>query len=349
MRAIVVRRFGGVDVLRLEDQADLVPGRGEVLVDVAFSDVGTLDRLIRAGQFREFFDIDVPYIPGGGVGGTVRAVGAGVDERWIGRSVVGGTGTGKGPTGGYAGQAVLAANVLTEVPPGIGVDVATSLLNDGPTSQQLLDVASPAADDRALVLAAAGAAGMLLVQLLQNRGVPVVAAARSAEKTAALRELGINHVVDYGTAEWTAQVETVFPDGPTMVFDGAGAALGRQGFALLADRGRIISYGTSAGTFAEFDADDAQRRGIGITNLLELPAVTAPDRSRLLQRALDACVSHAAIPLLTHVPLADAAKAHTALEQRTAIGKTVLATRSQAGGQRGGAPRAETPVVVRPR
>jgi len=331
VQAIVVRQFGGAEVLRLEDQADLTPGPGEVLVDVAFSDVGTLDRLIRAGQFREIFDLDVPYIPGDGVGGTVRMVGTGVGERWIGRSVVGGTGTrgesghSTGPTGGYAEQAVLAADILTAVPHGIGVDVATSLLNDGPMSQQLLDVASPTADDRALVLAAAGAAGTLLVQLLQSRGVPVVAAARGARKTTALRELGITHVVDYGTPQWTAQVESVFPDGPTLVFDGAGAALGREGFTLLADRGRIISYGSSAGTFAQFDTDDAHRRGISITNLFDLPVVTASDRARLLQRALDATASQAATPLLTHVPLADAAKAHTALEQRTAVGKTILA------------------------
>jgi NADPH2:quinone reductase len=324
MRAIVVRKFGGAEVLQPEDQADLTPGPGEVLVDVAFSDVGTLDRLIRAGQFRDIFDLDVPYVPGNGVGGTVRAVGAGVDEHWIGRTVIGGTQAEGSPTGGYAEQAVLEADALTVVPGGIGVDVATSLLNDGTTSQLLLDVASPTADDRVLVLAAAGAAGTLLVQLLQSRGVPVVAAARGAQKTAALRELAITHVVDYGVPDWTAQVELVFPSGPTLVLDGAGAALGREGFTLLADGGRIVSYGTSAGAFAQFDTEEAGRRGISITNLLDLPTVTPSDRAHLLGRALDAAASGAAIPLLTHVPLAEAAKAHTALEQRTAVGKTVL-------------------------
>jgi NADPH2:quinone reductase len=184
------------------------------------------------------------------------------------------------------------------------------------------------ADDGAMVLAAAGAAGTLLVQLLRSRGVPVVAAARGARKTAALRDLGVTHIVDYGSPEWTAQVKSVFPDGPTLVFDGAGAALGRQAFTLLTDGGRIISYGSSAGTFAEFDAAEAGRRGIRVTNLFDLPPITAPDRARLLRRALDATASGAAVPLLTRLPLADAAKAHTALEQRTAVGKTVLATTS---------------------
>ncbi|GAA3622921.1 zinc-binding dehydrogenase [Kineosporia mesophila] len=324
MRAIVVRTFGGAEVLRLEDQADLTPGPGEVVVDVAFADVGTLDRLIRAGRFGEIFGFEPPYVPGSGVGGTVRAVGVGVDENWIGQSVIGGTGT-DGPTGGYAEQAVLTADALIAVPAGIGVDVATSLLNDGTTSQLLLEVAAPTLDDRVLVLAAAGAAGTLLVQLLQARGVPVVAAAGGAQKTAALRDLGITHVVDYSSQDWTAQIASIFQDGPTIVLDGAGAALGGEAFTLLADRGRIVSYGTSAGIFAQFDTGDAHRRGISITNLMDLPTVTPPDRIRLLVKALDAAASGEAAPLLTHVPLADAAKAHMALEQRTAIGKTVLA------------------------
>lgn len=332
MQAMVVTRFGGPEVMVLQHQPDPEPGGGQVLVEVEYSDVGTLDRLIRAGRFAEVFHLSPPYIPGGGVGGVVRAAGAGVDAAWVGRRVVGGTGRrdadgrSVAPTDGYAELALVAEQELNAVPDGLGLDVATSLFNDGTTSQHLLDVAMPTIDDRVLVLAAAGAAGTLLVQLLSRRGIPVVAAARGAAKTAALRKLGAVEVVDYGEPDWPERVHAVFGDGPTVVFDGAGADLGSTGFTLAADGARVISYGTSAGEFAELSRDDARRRRITVTGLFELPLLRPAERAALLQRAFTAALQGAARPLLTGVPLRQAAKAHAALEDRTAIGKTILAT-----------------------
>lgn len=331
MRAMVVTKFGGPEVLVPQDQPDPEPGVGQVLVDVEFSDVGTLDRLIRAGKFAEVFNLAPPYVPGGGVGGVVRAVGPGGDAAWVGSRVVGGTGRldaegrSAAPTGGYAELALVDERALNTVPDGLDLDVATSLFNDGPTSQQLLDVAAPTIDDRVLVLAAAGAAGTLLVQLLTGRGVPVVAAARGAAKTAALRELGAAAVVDYGEPDWPERVRAVFADGPTVVFDGAGADLGRTGFTLAADGARVISYGTGAGEFAELSQDEARRRGIIVTGLFELPLLGPAKRATLLQRAFAAAAEGAACPLLSRVPLTQVAEAHAALEDRTAIGKTILA------------------------
>ncbi|MET0703501.1 MAG: zinc-binding dehydrogenase [Mycobacterium sp.] len=327
---MVVTEFGGPEVMVLRNWPDPEPGVGQVLVDVEFSDVGTLDRLIRAGKFAEVFNLAPPYVPGGGVGGVVRTVGPGVDTAWVGKRVVGGTsrldadGRSAVPTGGYAELALIDERALNTVPDGLDLDVATSLFNDGPTSQQLFDVAVPTIDDHVLVLAAAGAAGTLLVQMLTDRGVPVVAAARGAEKTAAVRALGATAVVDYGEPDWPERVGAVFADGPTVVFDGAGAELGRTAFMLAADGARVISYGTSAGEFAELSQDEAHRRGVVVTGLFDLPPLGPPQRATLLQRAFTAALDGAARPLLNRVALAHAAEAHAALEDRTAIGKTIL-------------------------
>ena len=333
MQAMVVTEFGGPEVLLLQDESDPEPGVGQVLVEVEFSDVGTLDRLIRAGRFAEVFNVAPPYVPGGAVGGVVRAVGPGGDAAWVGRRVVGGTGRhdadgrSAAPTGGYAELALVDERALNTVPDGLDLDVATSLFFDGPTTQLLLDLAAPTIDDRVLVLAAAGAAGTLLVQLLTGRGVPVVAAARGAAKMAALRELGAVAVVDYGEPDWPDHVHAAFTDGPTVVFDGAGADLGRTGFTLAADGARVISYGTGGGEFAELSRDEARRRDVTVTGLFDLPSPGPAERSILLQRAFAAAAEGAACPVLSRVPLTQAARAHAALEDRTAIGKTILATR----------------------
>lgn len=330
MRATVVTTFGGPEVLALQDQPDPEPGVGQVLIDVEFSDVGTLDRLIRAGKFAEVFNLVPPYVPGGAVGGVVRAVGPSVDAAWVGKRVVGGTGQldadgrSAAPTGGYAELALADQRALNLVPDDLDLDVATSLFNDGTTTQQLLDVAAPTIEDRVLVLAAAGAAGTLLVQLLTGRGIPVIAAARGAAKAKALRKMGAAVVVDYGEPDWPDSVRAVFADGPTVIFDGAGADLGRTGFALAADGSRVISYGTGAGEFAGLNHDEARRRNIIMTGLFDLPSLGPAERETLLQRAFTAAVEGAARPLLSRVPLMQAAKAHNALENRTAIGKTIL-------------------------
>lgn len=175
MQAVVATAFGTPDVLEVRDVPDLASGTGQVLVDVQFSDVGTLDRLVRSGWGREYFDVHPPYVPGDGVGGVVRAVGSGVDRSWIGRRVVGGTGPrgddgmSVAPTGGYAEAALVDARSMLAVPEELSLETATALLNDGTTSRLLLDATVPRRGDTVLVLSAAGAAGVLLVQAAAAR------------------------------------------------------------------------------------------------------------------------------------------------------------------------------------
>ncbi|MBK3638896.1 hypothetical protein JHN52_39940, partial [Streptomyces sp. MBT97] len=85
MRAAQVKAFGGPEVLTTVELPDPVPGPGEILIEVAHTDTLHVETQIRAGRARAWFEVEPPYVPGGGVSGTVTAVGDGVDAEWAGR------------------------------------------------------------------------------------------------------------------------------------------------------------------------------------------------------------------------------------------------------------------------
>ena len=133
MRAVEVARFGGPDVLELRELPDPVPGPGQVLVAASACDVLFVDTVIRSGRGTDYFPIRPPYVPGNGVGGTVVAVGDGVEAGWLGRPVVGHTG-GAGGTGGYAELAVIDLEACVPRPDGVDLLDATAVLHDGTTA-----------------------------------------------------------------------------------------------------------------------------------------------------------------------------------------------------------------------
>jgi NADPH2:quinone reductase len=129
-QAIEVTRFGGPEVLALSSVPEPVAGPGQALVSVTAADVLFLDTAIRSGRATAWFPVRPPFVPGGGVGGRVTAVGDGVDPGWAGRAVIARTGA-AGGTGGYAEQAVVPADRLVAVPDGVDLAGATALLHDG--------------------------------------------------------------------------------------------------------------------------------------------------------------------------------------------------------------------------
>lgn len=324
MRAVQVEEFGGPEVLRAATMPDPEPGPGEAVIAVSAADVMFLDTLLRSGWGEGFFPVRPPYVPGSGVAGRVVAVGAGVSPDWIGRRVVADTkrdvAGSELPVGGYAERALAPESELIPVPAALTDQQAVALLHDGPTLHALLDAVAAKAGERVLVAAAAGGAGTLLVQELTRRGVHVVGAARGTAKTDLVRSVGAAEVVDYGEVSWPDRVGTV-----DAVLDGAGAALGRAAFGLVADGGRFVSYGTAGGEFASPDPADAARRGITVTGLTDLPR---PDRARrraLVERTLADAAEGRYHPVVGQTfPLDRAADAHAAIAARTTLGKTLL-------------------------
>lgn len=313
MRAMLVEEFGGPEVLRPVDVPAPEPGPGEAVIAVSASDVLFLDTLLRSGWGEDFFPVRPPYVPGSGVVGTAGGRRIVADTKQL----VGGS---EIPVGGYAEQAVVPESELLPIPDGLTDQQAVALLHDGPTLQSLLDAVAPSPGERVLVLAAAGGAGVLLVQELTRRGVHVVGAARGSVKTGLVRSLGAAEVVDYGSPSWTSRVRSV-----DAVLDGAGSALGRAAFGIVADGGRFVSYGTAGGEFASPDPNEAAQRRIAVTGLTDLPRLDRAARRAHVERTLAEAAEGRYRPVIGQTfPLEKASDAHAAIAARTAVGKTLL-------------------------
>ncbi|MFJ4646094.1 zinc-binding dehydrogenase [Streptomyces bobili] len=319
MRAVQVKAFGGPEVLETADLPDPVPGPGEVLIDVDHVDTIFVETQIRAGWGREHFDTEPPYVPGGGVSGTVAAVGTGVEDGWLGRWVT------SFVRGGYAERATAAVTSLTPVPDGLDLRTAAALVHDGVTAHGVLDSTRVRAGDRVLILGASGGMGTLLVQSARARGARVVACVRGESKAALVRELGADAVVDISSEGWPERARTALGgSGADVVLDGVGGGLGAQAFALAADGGRFSAHGAPTGGFAPVDPQEAKRRDVTLFGIADVQFDEA-DVRRLRAAALEEAAAGRLRVVVGRVfPLTEAAAAHAAVEGRQLVGKVLL-------------------------
>ncbi|WP_066947638.1 zinc-binding dehydrogenase [Microtetraspora fusca] len=327
MRAILLHAFGPAENLRYEEVADPAPAAGQVRIAVRAAGVHLVDTVLRAGNYGggPIPVPELPTIPGREVAGVVDAVGEGTDPAWLGRRVV--THLGMVP-GGYAELAVRDAGAVHEIPDGLGYEAAVAMIGTGRTTMGILDVAAFTADDVALVTAAAGGVGNLLVQAALAAGATVVGLAGGPEKVARVRALGAAHAVDYTEPDWPRAVRDALGDRPATVgLDGVGGALGRGVLELLGVGGRLVLFGwaDAADGPTEITTGDLYERGLTATVAVGPRVLNRPGGLRgLEERALAAAAGGALVPLTQAFALKDAAAAHAALESRATTGKVVL-------------------------
>ncbi|MEU9198276.1 zinc-binding dehydrogenase [Streptomyces hundungensis] len=321
MRVAQVQGFGGPEMLVPVEVADPVAGPGEAVVAVDHIDTLFVQTQIRAGGFSEFFGVEPPYVPAGGVSGTVTAIGPGVDEALAGRRVAV-----SGIDATYAELVTAPATQLCPVPDGVGLREAASLVHDAVTALALLENTALKPGETVLITGASGGMGTLLVQLAHGLGARVVGVARGPEKTALVRELGADEVVDASDPEWGRRARAVLGgEGADLVLDGVGGQLGRESFALTADGGRFSAHGAPSGTgFAAVDPDETRRRDITLLGIGDIQ-VTDERRTAFLDRALHEAAAGRLRPVIGEVfPLTRAADAHRAIEGRRLVGKVLL-------------------------
>jgi NADPH2:quinone reductase len=322
MFAIRLHAFGPAENLRYEEVPDPVPGEGEVCIQVEAAGVHLIDTILRTGTARGgpvALPI-LPTIPGREVAGRVKAVGPGIDDRWMGKRVVVHLGS---VPGGYAEQAVAKAESLYEIPDQLDAAAAVASIGTGRTAAGILEQAALSSDDVVLITAAAGGLGSLFVQAARNVGATVVGLAGGPEKVARVRGLGAQLAVDYTQADWPEQVkEQLAAREVTVVLDGVGGENGQRAFSLLGTGGRLLMFGGSGGAPIQLTTDDLINRGLSAT------WVIGPKLMRKLRAletaALRESVEGRWVPLTTTFPLAKAADAHRALETRETVGKVVL-------------------------
>jgi NADPH2:quinone reductase len=324
MRAIRLHEFGPAENLVHEEVEDRQPGPGQVRIAVAAAGVHLIDTTIRAGVQRGPLPLpDLPAIPGREVAGVVDALGAGVDGSWLGRRVVAHLGP---ASGGYAELAVREVDAVHALPDGVAEDEAVAMIGTGRTTLGILEVAQVTAGDVALITAAAGGIGSLLVQAAREAGAVAVGLAGGKEKVARVHELGATVAIDYTAPDWAEAVREALGDARvTVAFDGVGGTVGRGALELLAPGGRLILFGWSSGEPTRLSASDLFARGLTASAAIGPRILNRPGGLRdLEQRALAALADGRLVPLVQRFRLSEAAAAHAALEARKTVGKAVL-------------------------
>lgn len=330
MHAIRLHAFGPAGNLRHEKAEDPEPGPGQVRIAVAAAGVHVIDTAIRSGDPKGPYALpELPTIPGREVAGTVDALGADVDPQWLGRPVVAHLGM---VPGGYAELAVTGTGQLHVVPDGLDFAEAVAMIGTGRTAMGILRQSGLGAGDVAVVTAAAGGIGSLLVQAARNLGAVVLGLAGGPGKTERVLALGADAAVDYCADGWTALARTALAGRPaTVVFDAVGGGLGRAAVGLLGPGGRHLVYGWSSGPL-ELSPGELAARGITSEVLLG-PAMMRAAGPAGLRGLEDAALEEAAegrlVPAVQRFALAEAAAAHAALEARRTMGKVVLIPRPQ--------------------
>jgi NADPH2:quinone reductase len=322
MHAVRLHEFGPAENLSYEQVPDPVPGEGRVRVAVEAAGVHLVDTVLRAGTSSDgpFAPPVLPTIPGREVAGTVDAVGPNVDDGWIGKRVV----VHLGPVpGGYAEVAVAKVESLHEIPDHLDAATAVATIGTGRTAAGILEQAALTKADVVLVTAAAGGLGSLFVQAARNVGAVVIGLAGGSEKVKQVQELGAQIAVDYRTATWPEQVtERLDGRGVTVVLDGVGGESGQKAFELLGIGGRLLMFGWSGGGPIQLTTEDLMNRGLSATWAIG-PKLMHRLRDLETTALRESIEGHWA-PLVTRFPLAKAADAHRALENRDTVGKVVL-------------------------
>ncbi|MBB5917159.1 NADPH:quinone reductase-like Zn-dependent oxidoreductase [Nocardia transvalensis] len=323
MNVIRLHAFGPAENLRYETAEDPEPAAGQVRIAVAAAGVHFVDTNIRSGEPGPFPPPDLPTIPGREVAGTVDRVGPGVDEKWLGTAVVAHLGA---VPGGYAELAVTGVGQLHEIPAGLDPAAAVAMIGTGRTTFGILQFATLEPGTVAVVTAAAGGIGTLLVQHLKNAGLTVVGLAGGAAKTDLVAANGADLALDYRQPGWADRVRERFGERPAaLLFDGVGGDTARAAIDLLTTGGTHLVFGWSSGDPVDLGDDYFRARGIESKNVLGPQMTERAGGIRVLEtRALAKAASGRLRPALQPFPLAEAAAAHRALETRASTGKVVL-------------------------
>jgi NADPH2:quinone reductase len=318
MRAVVVTRTGGPDVLELQDLPAPGPEEGQLLVDIEAVGVNYRDVYERTGAYGG----TPPFVAGVEGAGTVTDVGENVTGVSIGDRVAW-----SNAPGSYAEQVALDAARAVPIPDGVSTELAAAVLLQGMTAHYLAASTYPVrSGDDVLVHAAAGGVGLLLTQLVKARGGRVIATTSTEEKASLARKAGADEVIGYdGFSERVRELTD--GSGVAVVYDGVGRATFDESLRSLRRLGTMVLYGAASGAVPPFDPMRLEQEG---SLFLTRPTLRhyAAERSALSERAREVFGLVADGKLDVRIggryPLEQARSAHEDLEARKTTGKLLL-------------------------
>ena len=321
MKAVRVHEFGGPGVMRLDDIEVPRPGTGQALVKVTFSGVNFLDIQYRVGRAHA---TPLPFVNGSEAAGVVESVGDGVTGVKAGDRVAWAM-----ILGTYAEYAVVPASRLVPLPAKIDFKTAAAAMLQGMTAHYLTHSTYPLGPgDTALVHAAAGGVGALIVQAAKLRGAKVIATVGTDAKADIARSAGADEVIVYTRQDFEAEAKRLTHGrGVDVVYDAVGKSTFDKSLGSLRPRGYLALFGFASGPVAPFDPASLGTRG---SLFLTRPGLNQhiATREELLERAeaVFNWLQEGAMKLRLDrvLPLAEAAEAHRALEARETSGKILL-------------------------
>jgi NADPH2:quinone reductase len=320
MRAIRIHEVGGPEALRLEDVQLAPPGPGEARVRHHAVGLNYLDVYYRQGVY----PTPTPFTPGSEGAGEITELGKGVKDFNVGDRVVY-----VASPGSYAEERNVETKFLVKLPKAISYETGAAAMLKGLTAQYLLrQTYRVKKGDVILVHAAAGGVGQILCQWGRALGATVIGTVGTPEKAAQAKKAGAAHVILYREKDFVPEVAAITKGAKChVVYDGIGKATFPGSLDCLRPFGTFASYGAASGTIENFSIGLLAQKGSLFATRPTLFTFLA-DRARLehMARDLFSVLRSGAVKIKigARLPLAEAARAHAALEARETTGSTVL-------------------------
>jgi NADPH:quinone reductase-like Zn-dependent oxidoreductase len=265
VRAVVITRHGGPEVLRVEERPTSPPGPGEVAISVRAAGINFADTMARCGTYPDA--PPPPCVIGYEVAGEVESVGAGVESVREGDRVCAAT-----RFGGYSEHVTVPAGQVFPLPQDVPFEQGAAFpVNYGTAYAALVIMGGVRAGDRVLIHSAGGGVGTAATQVAKARGAEVFGTA-SASKHDAIRANGVDHAIDYRSTDFEDEVRRITGgDGVDVIIDALGPASFRKDYRLLRPGGRLVMYG-----LADVQTGDTRNVPAVLRNLVRMPFATVP-------------------------------------------------------------------------
>ncbi len=320
MNAIQVQKPGGPEVLTLVDIPVPKPKPHEAVVKVSAAGVNFIDVYIREGRYPS----PLPFISGQEASGIVSEIGADVKLFKPGDRVAY-----TGIPGSYAEYAAVPADRLVLLPPGITEHQAAAAMLQGMTAHYLVHDTYPLKKgETALIHAAAGGAGLLLVQMAKNIGARVIGTAGTEEKAKLAREAGADEIILYAQEDFEAETKRLTDGkGVHVVYDGVGKTTFDKDLNILRPRGYLVLFGASSGPVPPFDLVKLSQKGsLFVTRPTLVHHIATHEELQQRATAVLTMIAKGKLKLrIEHIyPLREAQQAHRDLEARKTTGKLLL-------------------------
>ena len=322
MKAIQIKQTGGPEVMELVDLPVPQPKPNEALVKIQTSGVNFIDVYNREGRYKA----PLPFVLGQEAAGVVSAVGTEVKGIAAGDRVAY-----TNVLGSYAEYAAVPADRLVKIPAGVSEREAAAAMLQGMTAHYLSHDTYPLKKGQtALIHAAAGGVGLLLVQMARNLGARIIATVSTEKKAKLARAAGADEIILYTQSDFEAETKRLTGgEGVDVVYDSVGKTTFDKGLNLLRPRGMMVLFGGSSGAVAPFDPLVLTQKGSIFLTRPSLGHYTiTPEELQQRAGAVFDMIRDGKLKLrIEHVyPLAEAQQAHRDLEARKTTGKLLLLT-----------------------